>query len=250
MQWKGWLTVLLLTPLAGGAEPARVDYDHYLLALSVAPAFCEDAPQRKQEYAQCRALSAAAFAAMPLTLHGLWPNRLGRDHPAWCGDEVRGAFCSLPPLELPADLRARLARAMPATADCLDRYQWAKHGSCSGLAEADYFAASAALTERVNRAIGKEIAQHAGREISLAAVRETLSRTDPALRDAVSFDCRTPRTSDPAKRRPMLREVRIHFERDPATGAPGQPLAYTRAGLRHYNSGCPRGRAYIDTPLD
>jgi ribonuclease T2 len=89
-----------------------------------------------------------------------------------------------------------------------------------------------------------------GREVSLASLRETLARADPALKDAVTFDCQTPRTPDPAKRRPMLREVRIHFEREPATGLPGQPLAYTRANARHYNSWCPQGKAYIDAPQD
>lgn len=248
MRWKGLVFVLLLAPLAGCAEPARFDY--YLLALSVAPAFCEDEPQRKQAFAQCRVLSEAGFRAMPLTLHGLWPNRTDRKHPSYCGGETSGAFCRLPPLHLPAATHARLGQVMPAAADCLDRYQWAKHGSCSGLAEADYFAASVALTERVNRAIGGEIARHMGREVSLASLRETLARADPALKDAVTFDCQTPRTPDPAKRRPMLREVRIHFERDPATGLPGQPLAYTRANVRHYNSGCPQGKAYIDMPQD
>lgn len=248
MKWKGMLFALLLAPLAGCAEPARFDY--YLLALSVAPAFCEDEPQRKRKYAQCRALSAPGFKSVPLTLHGLWPNRTDRRHPAYCSGEAGGGFCRLPPLRLPADTRARLGRVMPATADCLDRYQWAKHGSCSGLAEADYFAASAALTERVNRAIGGEIARHMGREVDLAELRRTLERNDPALLDAVTFDCQTPRTPDPAKRRPMLREVRVHFERNPVTGAPGRPLAYARAGHKHYNSGCPGGKAYIDTPLD
>ncbi|HEX5675044.1 MAG TPA: hypothetical protein VFX83_06680 [Azonexus sp.] len=250
MQWKGMLAALLLVPLVSCAEPERVDFDYYLLALSVAPAFCEDEPQRKLKFAQCRALSGAGFTAMPLTLHGLWPNRLDRKHPASCAGETRGAFCSLPPLRLPADTRARLGQVMPGSEDCLDRYQWAKHGSCSGLAEAEYFAASAALTERVNRAIGGEIARQMGREVSLAFLREALSKADPALKDAMTFDCRTPRTPDPAKRRPMLHEVRIYFERDPATGAPGRPLDYSRAGARHYNSGCPQGRAYIDTSLD
>ena len=250
MPWKEMLLALLLAPLASCAEPARVDSDYYLLALAVAPAFCEDEPQRKQGYAQCRALSEAGFAALPLTLHGLWPNRLDRKHPSYCGGETRGAFCRLPPLKLPAATRAKLERAMPGAADCLDRYQWAKHGSCSGLDEAEYFAASVALTERVNRAIGGEIARHMGREVSLAFLREALFKADPALKDAVSFDCRTPRTPDSAKRRPMLREVRIYFERDPASGAPGQPLPLTRAGVRHYNSGCPQGMAYVDTPLD
>lgn len=248
MRWRGLLFALLLAPLAGCAEPQP--FDHYLLALSVAPAFCEDEPRRKRNYAQCRTLSGPGFEALPLTLHGLWPNRADRRHPSFCDGESRGAFCSLPKLDLPAETRTRLARVMPGAADCLDRYQWAKHGSCSGLAEADYFAVSAALTERVNRAIGPEIARNVGREVELSRLRAALDRNDPALLDAVIFDCQTPRTPDPAKRRPMLREVRVHFERDAATGAPGRPLAYTRAGHRHYNSGCPGGRAYIDTPLD
>lgn len=248
MQWKWMASALALLPLASSAEPARFDY--YLLALSVAPAFCEDEPQHKKQFAQCRNLSEAGFKALPLTLHGLWPNRADRPHPVYCGGEVAGPFCRLPVVRLPAEARARLGRAMPATVDCLDRYQWVKHGSCSGLREVDYFAASAALTERVNRAIGGEIARHMGREVSLAALRASLARADPALKDAVTFDCSTPRTPTPAKRRPMLREVRVYFERNPASGEPGRPLAFARAGHRHYNSGCPGGRAYIDTPLD
>lgn len=139
---------------------------------------------------------------------------------------------------------------MPATADCLERHQWAKHGSCSGLVPAEYFAASVALSARVNRAIGDEVARHLGREVDLAVLRERLRERDRALAHAVVFECRTPRTPDPAKRRPMLREIRVYFARDPVTGAPGQPLPYVRAGTKHYNSGCPRGRAYVDSPLD
>jgi ribonuclease I len=244
----GFALALLVAPLVEAADPAR--FDHYLLALAVAPAFCEDDPQQKRNDAQCRGLSDAAFKATPLTLHGLWPNRRDQRHPQWCGGERRGAFCRMPAVHLPTQARVRLARVMPATADCLDRYQWAKHGRCAGLPEADYFAAAAALTERVNRALGPELARHAGREVELATLRAALARRDPALRDAVGFDCRTPRTPDPAKRRPMLREVRVVFERSPLTGAPGRPLPIAHAGMRHYNSGCPRGRAYVDSPLD
>ncbi len=248
MSRKWILAFLLLSPSAFAANAAGFDY--YLLALSVAPAFCEDEPQRKRSFAQCRSLSAPAFRATPLTLHGLWPNRRDRRHPQYCRGEPRGAFCNLPALNLPVATRERLGKVMPGAADCLDRYQWAKHGSCSGLPADAYFGASALLTERVNRAIGGEIARHMGREVSLASLREALSRADPALKDAVTFDCQTPRSPDPAKRRPMLREVRVYFELKPGNGGPGRPMPYGRAGVKHYNSGCPGGAAYVDSPLD
>lgn len=245
-----WLLLLLFLPPAAAVAAGGARFDHYLLALSVSPAFCEDQPQRKRGFAQCRSLSVEGFKAVPLTLHGLWPSRLDRKHPAYCRGEPRASFCSQPALALPESTRSRLLVVMPGAADCLDRYQWAKHGSCSGITATAYYGASARLTERVNRAIGGEIGRHMGREISLELLRQTLARADPALKDAVSFDCRTPRTSDPAKRRPMLHEVRVHFEIDPGSGGPGRPMPYTRAGVRHYNSGCPGGRAYVDTPLD
>ena len=248
MQWKWMAWVLAWVPLASCAEPARFDY--YLLALSVAPAFCENEPQQKQKLAQCQRLSEPAFKAMPLTLHGLWPNRSNRKHPVYCGGETDGPFCGLPVVRLPAETRSRLGRVMPATVDCLDRYQWSKHGSCSGLREPEYFAFSAALTERVNRAIGNEVARHMGREVSLTHLRETLAKADPAMKDAVTFDCQTPRTPTPSKRRPMLREVRVYFERSPVSGAPGRPMPYVQAGVRHYSSGCSQDQAYVDTPLD
>lgn len=248
MLWGRLFLLLLLWPLA--AQPAPVRFDYYLLALSVAPAFCEDDPVRTRKYVQCRQLSEVAFRATPLTLHGLWPNRLDRRHPANCAGSAGGPFCRLPAIRLPAGSRARLGRAMPGTADCLDRYQWAKHGSCSGMREDAYFAVSAALTERLNRALGAELARHMGREVGLDTLRAALAKNDPALLDAVIFDCATPHTPVRAKRRPMLREVRVSFERNAATGAPGRPLDYRSIGHRHYNSGCPQGRAYVDTPLD
>ncbi len=246
--WTRLFLLLALWPVAAVPAPARFDY--YLLALSVAPAFCEDEPARKRGFAQCRALSAARFEAAPLSLHGLWPNRFDRRHPAYCGQRSAGGFCRLPAVSLSGRTRARLGRVMPGVADCLDRHQWAKHGSCSGMREDAYFDASAALAERLNRALGPELARHAGREVGLDTLRAALRRNDPALVDAVIFDCVTPRTPDRTKRRPMLREVRAGFERNPATGTPGRPLAYARIGAAHFNSGCPGGRAYVDTPLD
>lgn len=248
MAIKAWIGGLALIWSSMGVASPR--FDHYLLALSVATAFCEDRPVRAGKLAQCRDLNEASFKALPLTLHGLWPSRLDRRHPVFCGGRAGESFCAIRPLRLQSDTRSRLDRAMPGTADCLDRYQWAKHGSCSNMAVGDYFAVSVALTERVNRALGAELARHMGREVKLDTLRTALAKHDPALLDAVVFDCRTPNTPHPAKRRPMLWEVRVAFERDPASGAPGKPLDFRNVGHRHFNSGCPKGRAYVDTPLD
>jgi ribonuclease T2 len=133
---------------------------------------------------------------------------------------------------------------MLGTADCLERYEWWKHGSCSGLSPDTYFRAAIELVARANRALGRQIAAASGSEIPLAQLRVQLSQADPQLAEATIFDCRTPRGGG----RPMLSEIRMYFERDPASGSPGRPLPFRSAGVRHYNSGCPAGRAYIDSP--
>ena len=230
---------------AGAGAPARPRFDHYLLALSLAPAFCEDRPQAKRRLAQCRELTRRA--APTLSLHGLWPNNARQPHPEHCAGEAGGGFCRLPALPLPAELRGRLAYAMPGTADCLDRHEWAKHGSCSGLGPVDYVDWSIRLAGRVERALGPALRRAQGGEVSLASLLSTLRRVDPALAAATGFDCRTPRTPDPVKRRPMLTEVRVRFAVGP-DGVPGRPLPLAHPG--QHNSGCPGGRAWVDAPDD
>lgn len=223
-------------------------YDYYLLALSLAPAFCEDALGKRRVPRQCRDVELADFQRQPLTLHGLWPNKRSGRHPYYCnGERDRGGMCDQTRVRLPQSLAAELAVAMPGMADCLDRHEWAKHGSCTGLGMADYFSESLRLTQRANRAMGEALGRHAGGEIGLDALRAQISARDPELLDSVVFDCRTPKSDTPARRRPMLSEVRIYFRVQP-DGRPGAPMDFREAGVRHYNSGCPAARAYIDAP--
>ena len=240
--------LLAISAHVWGFETPRFDY--YLLSLSLAPAFCEDEPQKKRGFAQCRALVSSVASSLPLSLHGLWPNRRDGHHPQDCGGGKRGRFCSLPAVSLQTGTRARLGRAMPATPDCLDRYEWAKHGSCSGLSADNYFTVSITLTERLNQVLGAELTRHAGREVNLETLRQALAKSDPALLESVVFNCQTPRTPNPNKRHPMLTDVRVYFERNAASSGPGGPLDYRRAGVKNFNSGCPGGWAYVDSPLD
>lgn len=233
---------------ASGQAAQKADYDYYLLALSLAPAFCEDSIGKRRVPQQCRDVSLADFQRTPLTLHGLWPNKRSGKHPFNCGAERReGGMCSLSEVALPRALSARLETVMPGTADCLDRHEWVKHGTCSGLAAADYFDQSIQLTQRANRALGAALGEHAGREVPLESLRTALKKHDPALLESVTFDCRTPRSGNPARRKPMLREVRVYFHVLP-DGRPGEPMNFREAGVKNFNSGCPAGRAYVDVP--
>ncbi|MGA9993277.1 MAG: ribonuclease I [Thiobacillaceae bacterium] len=240
--------LLWVVPLSGQAffRVAPPPFDYYTLSLSLAPAYCEENPGRARHSRECGQLTDAGFRAQPLTLHGLWPSRLDRHHPAWCGKDNRegGGFCGKDAVPLSAPVRQRLGRVMPGTADCLERYEWWKHGSCSGLGADAFFDRAIELVARANRALGGQLAAASGSEIPLAQLRASLSHADPQLTEATVFDCRTPRGGG----RPMLSEIRMYFARDPVTGGPGKPLPFRVAGARHYNSGCPAGRAYIDGP--
>ncbi|RBP17331.1 ribonuclease T2 [Roseiarcus fermentans] len=124
------VAALVLVGLCAAASAARADeppaatapFDYYVLALSWSPGFCALGGERKSPR-QC-----APGAGYGFVVHGLWPdNRFGPD-PEDCGDaDVSDA-----------DLAA--ARGLYPT-DGLAAYEYRKHGTCSGLAPADYFAA-------------------------------------------------------------------------------------------------------------
>lgn len=249
----GSLSLLLALLVGAGCEaraPAQktTDYDFYVLALSLAPAFCEDALGHRQLPRQCWNFDFADFQKQPLTLHGLWPNNRSGRHPFYCnGERDRGGMCDQTRVQLPAPLASKLAAAMPGAVDCLDRHEWAKHGSCSGLSMADYFDQSLSLVDRANRAMGSVLAAYAGKQVPLEVMRSQIRKQDPALLESVVFDCRTPRSNAPSRRKPMLREVRIYFHARP-DGRPGEPMNFREAGAKHFNSGCPAAHAYIDVP--
>ena len=77
-------------------------------------------------------------AAPQLALHGLWPQN-GEYCAAGGQDLRRVRWRDLPPVRLSVDLRRLLDTAMPGTRSHLDRYQWAKHGTCAGLDQEGYF---------------------------------------------------------------------------------------------------------------
>ncbi len=114
----------IAAPARGAALPpiATSPFDYYMMALSWSPGFC-DLDGESKSPRQC-----AAGAGYGFVVHGLWPdNRFGPD-PEDCDS---GADASS------ADLAA--AQGLYPT-DGLAAYEYRKHGTCTGLDAADYFA--------------------------------------------------------------------------------------------------------------
>ena len=146
----------------------------YTLALTWQATFCAG---RSNDVA-CAALDPGDWSAERFALHGLWPNvdrnrddRLNADDNYCLPDAERGramesAWADLPQPALSAATATALARIMPGAANGLDRYQWVKHGTCSGLDPESYFAASVARTEDVaDTAFSRFVAENIGKTV-------------------------------------------------------------------------------------
>lgn len=128
------------------ADPASAD--QYVFALSWQPAFC----QSHRDKAECRTGGESSFAASHLTLHGLWPQS-----GSYCqvpaeqkqADENH-RWNQLPAVALAGEERAKLEQYMPGARSNLDRHEWTKHGTCSGLSADQYFSKAVALAEQVD----------------------------------------------------------------------------------------------------
>lgn len=137
MWTRGALALLLMAGMlgSGGAaaesrrhrsegEPGQFDY--YAMALSWSPAFCatHDDPN------QCAPGRQAGFV-----LHGLWP-QYARGYPESCSNEPLSG----------ADV-ATYASLYPSPK--LIVHEWQKHGTCSGLNPAAYFALTGKLRKQL-----------------------------------------------------------------------------------------------------
>ncbi len=215
------------SPANNPARTAPGTFDFYLLALSVAPAFCDDGHQNKGE---CRALDAGSFAATPLTLHGLWPENIQPgSYPHDCG----GAE----PPSLSSATHAAMSRWMPGVVDGLENHEWSKHGTCTGLSADDYFGSAMRLAERVNAAVGPAIRNAAGGSVDAAALRAAANTSQAGMGDSLTFVCKNLRGApEGQRRRPYLMEVRVCIDNDGPAGAP-QSLMQC-AAVQRRDQGC------------
>ena len=96
-------------------------FDFYVLALSWSSGFCETTGDA-QGKRQCDTGSNIGF-----TVHGLWP-QFERGFPSDCGNSGRS----------PSQIALQRAEGVFPNIG-LARYEWRKHGTCSGLSPGEYF---------------------------------------------------------------------------------------------------------------
>lgn len=141
----------------------------YILALSWSPAFCASSdPEGESDQCETGAMRG-------LVVHGLWP-------------DGRAEYCDTSePKRLRDDIARQVMRYMPSVG--LARHEWEKHGTCSGLSQRDYFAA----TERAWNAFRQpEPLSRASRDQRLERNRllDMIARANPGLpTSAVALQC-------------------------------------------------------------
>ncbi|WAP68574.1 ribonuclease T2 family protein [Jiella pelagia] len=150
-----------------GAGNGKVPRD-LLLAISWQPAFCDT----HQTKAECRSQTGDRFDADHFALHGLWPQPRGVEYcdvPAkQKSDDKAGDWDKLPPVEVDAETRAEMEKAMPGTRSMLDRHEWTRHGTCYETTADEYFDDSLAVLNRINASNV--------RELFAGAIGQTLTR--------------------------------------------------------------------------
>lgn len=195
MQLKRIAAGLLALVALGGSAVAQGRYDRggtpgefdfYVLALSWSPGFCEiEGDRRNRE--QC-----APGANLGFVVHGLWP-QYERGFPSDCGPSGRS------PTRMAMDQAVGL---FPS--EGLARYQWRKHGTCSGSSPADYFADVRRARERVKIPPALAAVDN-DRSWTTLDLERAFVDANPGLRtDMMSVSCR----------RGVLEEVRICFSKD------------------------------------
>ncbi|HEX7657417.1 MAG TPA: ribonuclease T [Sphingomonas sp.] len=115
------------------SEPKRVlPIGGYTLAISWAPQFCHQHARDADAKFQCASGNRFGF-----TLHGLWPDGVGKTWPQYCR-----ATALLPRQVIAAHLCAN-----PSVQ--LTQHEWAKHGTCTTDSPAQFLSRSRALYGRL-----------------------------------------------------------------------------------------------------
>lgn len=168
----------------GDSRPGNFAF--YVLSLSWVPGFCSVGGGDDKGRDQCRRGADTGF-----TVHGLWP-QFDHGFPSDCRGNTN------PP-------RAALDSSNGVYPDeGLARYEWRKHGTCSGLSPFEYFSAARGARDAVT-VPDRFKDPHEDQQLSPNAVVQAFTEANPRLRPGMlAAVCR----------RGTLEEVRICFTKD------------------------------------
>lgn len=173
-----------MSPSGGAAASGRFDF--YVLALSWSPGFCATGGGSKAR-AQCAAGSGLGFV-----VHGLWPQN-AHGFPSDCGAAGRS----------PSRQSLETVRGVYPD-EGLARYEWRKHGTCTGRSPTDYFADVRRARDRVVIPPGFQTPHEDQTWVPLDVAR-AFAAANPGLRtDEMAVTCRGG----------TLEEVRICLAKD------------------------------------
>nr|WP_255616672.1 ribonuclease T2 [Microvirga puerhi] len=161
-------------------------FDFYVLALSWSPGFCE-VSARGSERKQCEEGNRLGFV-----VHGLWPQS-DQGYPTFC--EPQGRF-------VPRMVIDQLVDLYPTSN--LARYQWRKHGTCSGVSPSEYFALVRKARDRI-QIPDSLTASSTETHVMPIEIERAFASANPGLRpDMMSVSCG----------RRVFQEIKICLDKD------------------------------------
>lgn len=159
----------------------KVPVQGYLLSLSWSPQYCRDKRSSATDAGQCGKEARFGFV-----LHGLWPEGVGQNDPAWCGEAkpldsglIKQHFCMTPSAQLL-------------------QHEWAKHGTCMADKPEKYFRAASILYRAVRFPDMNALSRQG---VTGAAFAAAFAKANPGLTPAMLSITTTPGN--------WLKEVRI-----------------------------------------
>lgn len=161
----------------------------YVFAISWEPAFCQTDPGKPE----CRDDVADAPQSHRFSLHGLWPDP--REYcnvaPAEIAQDKEGRWSALPAVVLEPETQRTLDADMPGTRSFLERHEWIRHGTCSGLSQEAYFQTSTYLLETINASSLRDLFERrTGQTLTLDDVREAANAAfGPGSGQRVRMSC-------------------------------------------------------------
>ncbi|WP_298839941.1 ribonuclease T2 [uncultured Roseobacter sp.] len=179
-----WLMITLAP--AAGAQDRSGEFDYYVMSLSWSPNWCSRTGDARGS-PQCDPGKGHGWI-----LHGLWP-QYERGYPEYCKTAER---------QPSRRMTSEMADIMGTSG--LAWHQWKKHGTCSGLSAAGYYALSRDAYGTVTRpAVFRKLNKAV--RLPASVVEEAFLRDNPGLSaDMITITCK----------QDQIQEARICLDRD------------------------------------